>query len=70
METKIKVAAAHATPVFMDKKATTRKVVSLIEQAGKKGVKFLVFPEVFIPGFPVYLSPNNPFHSLSKPFRH
>lgn len=56
METKIKVAAVHAAPVFMDKKATTRKVVSLIEQAGEEGIKFLVFPETFIPGFPVNLS--------------
>ena len=61
MGTKIKVAAAHAAPVFMDKKATTSKVVSLIEQAGKEGIKFLVFPETFIPGFPVNLSPVAPF---------
>lgn len=61
MESKIKVAAAHAAPVFMDKKATTRKVVSLIEQAGKEGIKFLVFPETFIPGFPVNRSLTTPF---------
>ena len=40
----------------MDKKATTEKVVSLIEQAGKEKIDLLVFPETFIPGYPVSLS--------------
>jgi nitrilase len=51
--TKFKVAAAHAAPVFMNKAATIKKVVSLIEQAAKDDVKLLVFPETFIPGYPV-----------------
>jgi len=51
--TKFKVAAAHAAPVFMNKVATIKKVVSLIEQAAKADVKLLVFPETFIPGYPV-----------------
>lgn len=50
---KLKVAAVHAAPVLMDKAATTLKVTRLIEQAGKEGVKLLVFPETFIPGYPV-----------------
>ncbi|KAF2190272.1 carbon-nitrogen hydrolase [Zopfia rhizophila CBS 207.26] len=53
---KFVVAAAHAAPVFMDKAATINKVVSLIEQAGKEGVRFLVFPEVFVPGFPYWIN--------------
>jgi predicted amidohydrolase len=54
--TKFKVAAAHAAPVFMNKAATLQKVVRLIEQAGKQDVKVLVFPETFVPGYPVRLS--------------
>lgn len=50
---KLKAAAVHAAPVFMDKKATTAKVVRLIEEAGKQGIKLLGFPETFIPGYPV-----------------
>jgi len=53
--TKFKVAAAHAAPVFMDKGATIRKAVRLIEEAAAEGVKLLVFPETFIPGYPVSL---------------
>jgi hypothetical protein len=51
--TKFKVAAAHAAPVFMDKAATIKKTVRLIEQAAADDVKLLVFPETFIPGYPV-----------------
>lgn len=50
---KLKAAAVHAAPVFMDKKATTAKVVRIIEEAGKQGIKLLGFPETFIPGYPV-----------------
>lgn len=58
--TKFKVAAAHAAPVFMDKAATIKKAVRLIEQAAAEDVKLLVFPETFVPGYPVCLrqSPN------------
>lgn len=52
-ETKFKVAAAHAAPVFMNKAATIKKTVQLIEQAAADDIKLLVFPETFIPGYPV-----------------
>lgn len=50
---KFKAAAVHAAPVYMDKAATTAKVLRLIEQAANKSISLLVFPEAFIPGFPV-----------------
>lgn len=52
-QTKFKVAAAHAAPVFMNKAATIKKTIALIEQAAQDDVKLLVFPETFIPGYPV-----------------
>lgn len=61
-ETKFKVAAAHAAPVFMNKAATIKKTVQLIEQAAAEDVKLVVFPETFIPGYPV-CSPS-PWDSL------
>jgi predicted amidohydrolase len=51
--TKFKVAAAHAAPVFMNKAATIEKAIRLIEQAAADDIKLLVFPETFIPGYPV-----------------
>jgi nitrilase len=58
-ETKFKVAAAHAAPVFMDKAATIKKAIQLIETAAKDDIKLLVFPETFIPGYPVCASALN-----------
>lgn len=56
-----KVAAAQATPVFLNRKATVAKACDLITQAGRDGAKLIVFPEVFIPGYPdwVWVVPNN-----------
>lgn len=51
--TKFKVAAAHAAPVFMNKAATIKKAIRLIEQAAADDIKLLVFPETFVPGYPV-----------------
>lgn len=56
---KLKAAAVHAAPVFMDKEATTAKTVRIIKDAGEQGIKLLVFPETFIPGYPVC---KNGFH--------
>ncbi|KAK2809036.1 hypothetical protein FQN50_004089 [Emmonsiellopsis sp. PD_5] len=52
---KVQAAAVHAAPVFMDKKATTEKVIRLIEQAGRENIDLLVFPETFIPGYPYWI---------------
>lgn len=50
----VKVAAAHAAPVYMNKTATIQKAISIINEAAKSGAELVVFPESFIPGFPVW----------------
>lgn len=52
-EAKFKAAAVHAAPVYMNKQATLEKVGRLVKQAGQDGIKLLVFPETFVPGYPV-----------------
>ena len=52
MAPKIKAAAVHAAPVFMNKQATLEKVASFIQEA-EGSIDFLVFPETFVPGYPV-----------------
>ena len=49
----LKVAAAHVSPVFMDASESANKAVLWVEKAAASGVDLLVFPETFIPGFPV-----------------
>jgi nitrilase len=48
----IKLAAAQAAPVFLDREATVAKAVALVEQAAAAGARLIGFPEGFIPGHP------------------
>ncbi|KAJ4323846.1 hypothetical protein N0V94_001630 [Neodidymelliopsis sp. IMI 364377] len=50
----IRVAACHAAPVFLSAKATTHKAVSLIKTASQNSANLVIFPETFIPAFPVW----------------
>lgn len=51
-----KVAAAHAASVVLDTEATIGKACDLIAQAGEQDVRLLLFPEVFVPGFPYWIN--------------
>ncbi len=51
---RIRLGAAQAAPVFLDRGATTEKTVGLIEEAGRLGVDILGFPESFIPAHPLW----------------
>lgn len=47
----INVAAEQASPVFLDKAVSNRKVCQLILAAGNNGVDVVGFPATFIPGY-------------------
>ena len=47
-----KVALVQAEQVMFDKKEGVEKTVKLIKEAGEKDVDLIVFPELFIPGYP------------------
>jgi len=53
MGRQIRAAAVHSAPVFMDKIATLSKVIDLIKTAKADAVELMVFPETFVPGYPV-----------------
>ena len=55
------VASAQLTPIFLNKKATVDKACGAISEAGGKGARLIVFPEVFISGYPdwVWVVPNS-----------
>jgi len=63
----IKVAAAQSTPSFLNREKTVKKACNLISEAGKNGAKLIVFPEVFIPGYPdwVWVVPNSQAKQLN-----
>lgn len=52
----IKVTAAHVAPVFMNPMASAEKAVELIADASAAGSSLIVFPEVFLPGFPYWIN--------------
>lgn len=52
----VKLAAAHVAPVFMNAMASAEKAAEWIKNAGEEGVDLLVFPEVFLPGFPYWIN--------------
>lgn len=46
------IAVVQATPVMFDKAAGTEKTCRLIAACAQHGAAFVVFPELFIPGYP------------------
>lgn len=49
-----RVAACHAAPVFLSARKTTDKAIKLIHEAARNKAQLVVFPETFIPAFPVW----------------
>jgi aliphatic nitrilase len=47
-------AAVQAAPVYLDAAATAEKAARLIGEAAAQGAKLVVFPEVFVPGYPYW----------------
>ena len=47
-----KIAVVQAEPVMFDKDACLEKALALIAEASEQGAELIVFPELFIPGYP------------------
>jgi predicted amidohydrolase len=52
---KLSVAVIQAPPVFLNRDATLEKGVALAEEAASHGAELIVFPEAWLPGYPVWL---------------
>jgi len=51
---KFRAAAVQAASVFMDRDATIEKVEDIVKKLAARNVDLIVFPESFVPGFPVW----------------
>ncbi|RFN53952.1 aliphatic nitrilase [Fusarium flagelliforme] len=64
----IRVAACHVSPIFLSAKETTAKAITLVKQAARNKANLIVFPETYIPAFPIWsaLRPPTENHDLFK----
>jgi nitrilase len=60
---RFKAAACHAASVFLDTARTVDKACDWIAEAARNGASLIVFPESFLPGFPVWASVQAPILS-------
>ncbi len=51
----VRVAAVQASYVLMDRDATVERVADLTAEAAAQGAELVVFPEVFVPGTPLWI---------------
>jgi len=51
---KVKVAIAQKSPAFMNREASVTRACAIIEEAGRNGAKLVVFPEVWLSGYPYW----------------
>lgn len=52
----LKVAAAQIAPVFLDRDATTEKVIETVERAAAEGARLVAFGETLLPAYPLWLT--------------
>ena len=50
-----RIAAVQAAPVFLDLDASVEKACRLLQDAAAEGAELAVFPEAFLPGYPVWV---------------
>ena len=48
-----KVALVQAEPILFDKEASLAKALAYIEESAAEKADLIVFPELFIPGYPI-----------------
>ena len=55
MSKKHLVAAAQVAPAFLDLQGTIQIAEKWISEAGKQGIRLVVFPETWLTGYPIWI---------------
>ena len=62
----MKIAVVQQPPVYLDKAKTIERAIELIGEAGRSGCKLIVFPEVWLPGYPTFVWRLSPGSGMAK----
>ncbi|MBK8595817.1 MAG: hypothetical protein IPP07_18555 [Holophagales bacterium] len=60
----VRVGCVQAAPVYFDLEKTVEKGIRLVEEAAGNGAWLVAFPEVWIPGYPLFAWLNAPIQTL------
>jgi len=60
---KFTAAACHASSVFLDADKTADKACDLVAEAARNGASLVVFPESYVPGFPIWAALQAPIYN-------
>lgn len=55
MTSSLKVAVVQHPPVLLDREATMKVAVEYLHEAADSGATLIVFPETYVPGYPVWI---------------
>jgi predicted amidohydrolase len=55
----MRVASSQTSPIWLNKTATSLRVIDWLERAAKAQVDLVVFPEAFLSGYPFWVSRTN-----------
>ncbi|MFQ5691685.1 MAG: nitrilase-related carbon-nitrogen hydrolase, partial [Nitrospinota bacterium] len=50
-----KLAVVQKPPVLLDREKTIQDAVGLVEEAAGNDAELIIFPEAYIPGYPVWI---------------
>ncbi len=62
----INAAAVQMAPVFLDTRATLKKIHLFIEEAADQNLELLVFPETILPGYPYWAMTHDSMSHLGR----
>ena len=52
----LRLAVAQLAPAFLDRAASTERVIEAIQEAAHQKASLICFPESYLPGYPFWLS--------------
>ena len=50
-----RIAIVQRPPVFLDRDATLNSAMAAVAEAAGQGARLIVFPEAYVPGYPIWI---------------